>query len=349
MTGLTTPISRRRLMSLASTGAVGCALNPTWVAQAKTAVPRYRVIIDNDFSGDPDGLFQLAHHLLSPSVEIPLVIGSHLHADDFWDRSNKQAANGSEKARELIQLLKLATQPQVVAGSEEAIKADGRAAASKATQAIINEALRSDTKLPLFYAAGAGLTELALAWRADRTIGQKLRLVWIGGGEHAGTQAPPGRLEPEYNLTIDTEAARIIFNESDIEIWQVPRPAYRQMLFGFAELDDLAESSEVGAYLKRQIERVIEMGEQAPPQYRQNIGETYILGDSPLVTLTALQSSFQADPSSSSYVVGPTPKLTSDGAYEPNPSGRPMRIYTSIDTRLSFVDMFRKVRTGSKR
>jgi len=27
---------------------------------------RARVIIDNDFAGDPDGLFQLAHHVLSP-------------------------------------------------------------------------------------------------------------------------------------------------------------------------------------------------------------------------------------------------------------------------------------------
>jgi len=28
--------------------------------------PRMRIIIDNDFGGDPDGLFQLVHHLLSP-------------------------------------------------------------------------------------------------------------------------------------------------------------------------------------------------------------------------------------------------------------------------------------------
>ena len=33
------------------------------------AGPRYRVISDNDYSGDPDGLFQLVHHLLSPSLE----------------------------------------------------------------------------------------------------------------------------------------------------------------------------------------------------------------------------------------------------------------------------------------
>jgi hypothetical protein len=156
-------------------------------------------------------------------------------------------------------------------------------------------------------------------------------------------------VEREYNLTINTEAARIIFNESDIEIWQVPRNAYRQMLYSLAELDELAESGELGAYLKRQIDRVVDFTNQAPPEYGVNIGETYILGDSPLVTLTALQSSFQADPSSSSYVVRPTPRLTPEGEYEANPSGRPMRVYTSIDTRLTFADMARKIRLASLR
>jgi len=34
----------------------------------KVIETRARVIIANDFGGDPDGLFQLAHHLLSPTV-----------------------------------------------------------------------------------------------------------------------------------------------------------------------------------------------------------------------------------------------------------------------------------------
>ena len=45
--------------------------------------PRMRVIIDNDLGGDPDGLFQLAHHLLSPSVEIRGIIASHLYEQGF--------------------------------------------------------------------------------------------------------------------------------------------------------------------------------------------------------------------------------------------------------------------------
>ena len=38
-----------------------------------------------------------------------------------------------------------------------------------------------------------------------------------------------------------------------------------------------------------------------------HLGETYILGDSPLVLLTALQSSFHPDPASSTYVSMPCP------------------------------------------
>lgn len=47
----------------------GLPLQGAWAQGVQgEAAPRMRVIIDNDFSGDPDGLFQLAHHLLSPSV-----------------------------------------------------------------------------------------------------------------------------------------------------------------------------------------------------------------------------------------------------------------------------------------
>jgi len=55
--------------------------------------PRMRVIIDNDFGGDPDGLFELVQHILSPSVEIRGIIGSHLKPGDGFDPSKETAAN----------------------------------------------------------------------------------------------------------------------------------------------------------------------------------------------------------------------------------------------------------------
>src|SRR5437763_16990709 len=72
-----------------------------------TVTRRMRVIIDNDFSGDPDGMFQLTHLLLSPSVEVRGVVGSHLKAGDGFDPSKTQAQNAAKKAKELLQLMNL--------------------------------------------------------------------------------------------------------------------------------------------------------------------------------------------------------------------------------------------------
>jgi hypothetical protein len=77
--------------------------------------------------------------------------------------------------------------------------------------------------------------------------------------------------------------------------------------------------------------------------FNLSLGETYILGDSPLVLLTALQSSFDADPSSSKYVIKPAPKINDSGLYEVNFSGRDIRIYTDLDIRLMFEDFFSKL------
>ncbi|HWU04081.1 MAG TPA: hypothetical protein VN222_15175, partial [Novosphingobium sp.] len=80
-----------RRMMLAAAGHAGAALAATLALPAKAAMaaiaPRQRIIIDNDLSGDPDGLFQLAHHLASPSVDVALIVGSHLHDHEPFDPS----------------------------------------------------------------------------------------------------------------------------------------------------------------------------------------------------------------------------------------------------------------------
>ena len=73
-------------------------------AQEYVPDKRMRVIIDNDFGGDPDGLFQLAHHLLSPSVEICGIIGSPLTPEAGFDNGGNSAEKACQKARELMAL-----------------------------------------------------------------------------------------------------------------------------------------------------------------------------------------------------------------------------------------------------
>jgi len=315
-------------------------------ARASAAdVVRMRTIIDNDFAGDPDGLVQLAHHALSQSVDIPLVIASHLHPGESWTGDAKVAEGGAREAAALLDMLALPRRPAVIAGAEAAIAARATWTPSAATAAVVREAMRTDTQFPLFYCAGASLTELALAWLTEPRIASRMKLVWIGGGEYPGLGVPPpDTTGAEYNLTIDTVAAQIIFNESDFEIWQVPRDAYRQLLFSTAELDEMAGTGKVGAYLAERIARVPALAARASRGKMPGLGETYVMGDSPLVTLTALQSSFQPDPSSSEYATVPCPRITDKGLYEADANGRPIRVYRRIDTRLTFMDMMAKFR-----
>lgn len=307
----------------------------------KLVSPRMRVIIDNDFSGDPDGLFALAHLLLSPSVEVSGIIGSHLKVGDGFDRSKTQADNAAKKASELLSLIKMPYQIPVVAGSNTGMENDSTPVKSAGVDLIIKEALRTDTKLPLYVICGAGLTEIASAALTNPQIAGKLTLVWIGGSEYLDlAYPPPNYSSPEYNLNIDITAGRAVFNRSQLKLWQIPRNAYRQALLPYSQLlTQIKPKGVVGKYLSETLEDLMKRFQG----FNFKLGETYILGDSPLLLLTALQSSFEADPSSSEYAVKSCPVINPQGAYEYNANGRNIRVYQRLDINLMFNDFFAKL------
>ncbi len=303
--------------------------------------PRMRIIIDNDFSGDPDGLFQLVHHLLSPSVEIRAIIGSHLKAGDFFDPSNVTATNAKKKIEEVLAIMNLGKTFSVYQGSNSALENDSVPQKSEAVNAIIKEAMRDDTKQPLYIVCGAGLTDLASALLLKPEIANRITLIWIGGPEYPELALPPpGYTSLEYNLGIDSKAGEVVFNKSTIPIWQIPRNSYRQVLMPYSSLiHKVKGQGKIGDYLAGAIERIM----KTALQYNYPLGETYVIGDSPLVLLTALQSSFEADPSSSHYVLRPSPSINKQGLYEVNAVGRNIRVYTKLDTYLLFEDFYSKL------
>ena len=309
-------------------------------------VPRMRVVVDNDFSGDPDGLVQLAHHALSPSVDLRGVIGSHLSPGDPFDSSDVTAEHAAEAAREVLALAGREDVP-VVDGSNVALADAGTPQPSAGVELLLAEARREDTDLPLYLACGAGLTEVASAWLLDPAAAERATLVWIGGPEHPGlAEAPPGASELEYNLAIDVLAAQLVFGESEIPIWQVPRDRYRQVLASAAEL--LTRVAPHGALGRHLADAVLRVGAQASARGLR-LGETYALGDSPLVLLTALQSAFQPDPSSSRSSTRPTPRLDGRGRYVERAGGRPLRVWTDLDVRLVLEDLYAKLQLAAAR
>ncbi|MCL2515975.1 MAG: nucleoside hydrolase, partial [Microbacteriaceae bacterium] len=202
--------------------------------------------------------------------------------------------------------------------------------------------------VPTLVAVGSGFVdgEGRFTWSnltglAEPAIADRLTAVWIGGPEHDGLGLPfPLEGRVEYNLNIDVPAAQAIFNDSRVPVWQVPRDAYRQALVTRAELDArVRPAGALGAFLAERIDALAAQAEA----HGLLMGETYCLGDQPLVLLTALQSAFEADPSSSRYAVVPTPELTDEGWYRARPDGRPLRVYTQLDTRLMFEDFYAKL------
>ena len=70
--------------------------------------------------------------------------------------------------------------------------------------------------------------------------------------------------------------------------------------------------------------------------------ECYVLGDSPLVLVSALQSNWERDACSSSYTMRPCPTVDNNGFYHFNNNRRKVRVYDRLDTYLMFEDMFAK-------
>lgn len=301
---------------------------------------RFRIISDNDYAGDPDGLIQIAHHLLSPSVDIRGIISSHLRPGDDWDLTGDSVSAGIEAVLALGKVMKIKKLPPLVEGSRAALADTSLPTISAGSRLIVDEANRSDTEMPLYLVCGGSLTSIASAWLLDPTISSKLTVIWIGGPEYPDRRhVPPNAMPIEYNLLEDLVAAQVVFNLSDLELWQVPRDVYRDCNASTAELIlRMKEKSPLGEYLFDQLSI-------AARRNIENSGffsEMYSLGDSPLVLLTALQTGFEPAPASCEWIDHERPHINTSGQYEFLGSKKKVRVFTSLDVRMMLEDMYAK-------
>jgi len=285
-----------------------------WIPQKPSA----RVIIDNDFSGDPDGLVALVHQLLSPKTHVALITTTPLNTR-FVEPALKgrSAAAAVDVARECLRLTVPKATIPVIAGPE-----DFNAAPGAAAQAIVAEAMRDD-RLPLFLTCGGPLTNVAAALRLEPAIAGRMTLVWIGGGGW-----PQGGWE--YNLATDEAAARQVIEESRVPVWQIPQTSYRQMQFSVAEMrTDMRAISPLGRWLYERF--------TSPPAFI-DIGGTWPLGDSPLALLTAVSAESSQAVERSVRRIGP------EGHYGEEIAGRTLRVFEQLDVRLAWADFLAKLR-----
>lgn len=322
--------SRRDILAtLAAATAGGLAAGPGLGGEATAArgIPQStsaRIIVDNDFAGDPDALVALAHQLLSPVTRTVLVtttaLDTKLPGPVAADRS---AAVGREIAIDLMRRLKSPQRPPVVAGPEAVGNYTAR---DDAARAIVAEALRED-ELPLFFSCGGPLTNLAAALRMNPSIAQRMTVIWIGGGRY-----PEGGWE--YNLSADVSAARTVIEQSRVPVWQIPQNAYRQMAFSIAEMTErMRPISPFTAWLYERF--------TSPPSFVK-IGGAWPMGDSPPVLLTAVSAE------SSTYTDRPAQRILDDLRYGEPIAGRTVRVYDTLDARITFEDFLARLRLQAR-
>ncbi|MGN0222339.1 MAG: nucleoside hydrolase [Prevotella sp.] len=299
-----------------------------------------RVIVDNDFGGDPDGLFHLAEQLLSPSCEVRGIVCSH-HYKEFY-RKPGHVAYAREQVQALLDVMHINDVP-VYMGSDSTMQDVITALESEAARAIVNEAMRDDGKSPLYILCGAGLTNIASAYLMEPRIAERIAaVVWIGGPEYNDLCRNKIQHQREYYFGIDGKSAQVVFNHSTLKIWQFPRDVYRQCLYSYAELKyRLRDCGETGMFLLMQLEDMLKRA-------KGNLGEAYVLGDNPLILATALQSAWEKDAASTEYTIRQTPVINDQGIYTTETSQRPIRIFTKVDARLMLEDLIAKLQLSKK-
>lgn len=340
-------LQRRRLLLGAtsfSVGALATALAAPAIAAGRASGllvaqgPRSRMVMVNDLAGDVDGLFALVHALISPSVEVRAVVAS-------GDGEHQgQVAKGVKVGTEALAAVGREGL-HVLAGAPLRMTEADRPVDSPGARAIIAEALRSDSNLPLFVGVGGGLTEIASAILLEPSIADHMTLVWIGGAPY-----PAGG--KEYNFSIDPIAAQVVFDNPRLRIWQVPMNAYAQCVIAASEIQlRVRPWGSAGAWLFDQFNQSIGFWNRF---MGMNTGATWTLGDSPLVLLTALTGWFPSEgfgtrsmsyeqTGSSLYDEPFAPRLNSDGTYAARAQGKRIRSYRMIDTRTMFEDFFARL------
>ena len=263
-----------------------------------------RVVVDNDFAGDPDGILALAHHLLSPSNRVVAITSSFLNPQFVVPPATPGATarDGARLASDLLAELGLADPPPVVTGAEGPFAVGSRSPAADAIVAAAHE----DSELPLFVVCGGPLTNVAAALELDPGIVDRLTLIWIGGS-----------LDPaafEYNRDTDPAAAGAVFATAGLTIHQFPLETYRRCAYGVAELEaDLPATGRLGAWLFDRF--------SSPPEWVR-LGGVWPIGDSPPVLITA---------------------LTTDSSTR-STENEGVTVYTDVDMRLLVGDMLAKLR-----
>lgn len=324
---------------------------------------RRRVILSTDLKNEADDQYAVMHHLLTPGEDVVGIVAAHFEwfprlmhklvegvEPDTCDKAFCKSAFGDRKIdKSLIEgsgiyhsrfktmeqsyeegklLLELAEMDDVplLRGATREIAEDGTLPESEGADFIVKEAMKEDSR-PLYVCVLGSITDVAVALKKEPKIAEKMTVVWIGGGPY-----PAGGVE--FNLCQDIQAANIVFG-SPVPVWQVNQTVYGMMKVTFAELE--ARVSHCGKLGKYLFDQLIEFS-KTQRMMDGTRREVWALGDSP--SLTVLM-----DENPDRYELKPAPFFNDDATHAPRENAKLVRVYKDVDVRLTFEDMYAKLKT----
>ena len=283
---------------------------------------RLRVLVDTDAKNEADDQYAILHHLLTPMFEICGIVATH-----FEQKAGFTGESMEKSYQEIKKLLSLARMDDVpfFRGCVSPLKDMHDAPDAEGVRRIIQEARKPGK---LYIAVQGAMTNVAAALNAAPDIAANVVVLWNGGGPY-----PHGLRE--FNVLQDPAAARALL-ASNAEVWQTPMNVYASLEVTLAELKRrVFPCGEVGQYLYQQL--VEENHVEYNPGFLLRTGENWTLGDNTTIAVL-IMNQWRGN-----WHPEPAPVLREDLTYGPNPDGRPIRVYDSIDVRMTLEDLFCKL------
>ncbi len=301
----------------------------------KFSVPpkrQVRVIIHTDCKNEADDQFAVVHQLLTPRFVVKGIIGAHFErgAGMMWDvEKGKTASESYNEVLKVLGYMGERDQYTVVKGAELPLENEQTPQISDGAKMIIDEAMKDDDR-PLFINCQGSLTDLASAILMKPEICKRMTAIWIGGQSY-----PKGG--EEFNLMMDPLAANVVFS-SEMPLWQVPMQVYKTFSVSLAELEYKVEPcGEIGKYL---FENMVKLNERlGDTGYLWPQGEIWGLGDQGCVAAL-----MQEEERNDNYHTEKAPRVNLQTLqYEKGGSEKEIRVYDSLDCRLTLEDFFAKL------
>lgn len=283
---------------------------------------RIRLIVDTDAKNEADDQFAIMHHLLTPMFDVCGIIATH-----FEQKTGHTGTSMEASYREIEKVLTLAEIEDVpfFRGCVSPLRSPGDTPESEGTAFLISQA-RQPGKL--YIAVQGAMTNVAAAINAAPDIASNLVILWNGGGPY-----PKGR--PEFNVMQDPDAVRAVL-ASNAEIWQTDQSVYCTLEVTLAELKSRVGScGKIGRYLVEQLEAENQI--EYNPNFLLRSGENWVLGDNTtaaVLLMNRLRGNWHVDHA---------PFIKEDLTYQANPNGKLIRVYDSIDVRMTLEDLYAKL------